>query len=93
MSPIDPENRRQIPQNHAKLVGVSFKISGDHLNYLRQRAIFQSTPEHKVTASEILRMIIDTDKMAFEMVMKKLAEGTNATETPKQLSLAISANN
>ncbi len=63
------------------------------MNYLRQRAIFQSTPEHKATASEVLRTIIDIDKMAFEMVVKKLAEGANATEATEQLSFATGANN
>ena len=40
-----------------------------------------STPEHKVTASEILRMIIDTDKMAFEMGHEKTSK--RALHTPR----------
>jgi hypothetical protein len=51
-----------------------------------------TTPEHKVTASEVLRAVIDMDKMAFETVVKQLTEKANGeTEATVQLSFEIGA--
>ena len=74
------------------MVGASFKISGEHIAYLRARAQFQSTPEHKCTVGEILRAVITLDKMAFDMTLKELAKGfPDAEKIAEQLPLAISS--
>ena len=61
MRPIDAENRRSRPKRTKNSGRVAIRISEEHLNYLRNRAT------NGRTVSEVLRLIIELDKRAYEM--------------------------